>query len=170
VREVSCKSSHSPTISTSCKCRGKPYPLAAPVFGPRFSSCHTACHHHKPFLHFGLKTWCAREDLNLQSFRNQILSLARLPFRHARVGEKMAWNKAKLKKEAPANSQRLNYFFEAAPFFLPFSGLVGVLASVVFLRVSNSLRSSRLDFCNSRTSWRKFLKSSTGLRPARRSV
>src|SRR6267378_8319265 len=29
--------------------------------------------------------WCAREDLNLQSFRNQILSLARLPFRHARV-------------------------------------------------------------------------------------
>lgn len=28
--------------------------------------------------------WCAREDLNLQSFRNQILSLARLPFRHAR--------------------------------------------------------------------------------------
>ncbi len=23
--------------------------------------------------------WCAREDLNLQSFRNQILSLARLP-------------------------------------------------------------------------------------------
>ena len=30
------------------------------------------------------KRWCAREDLNLQSFRNQILSLARLPFRHAR--------------------------------------------------------------------------------------
>ena len=30
------------------------------------------------------KKWCAREDLNLQSFRNQILSLARLPFRHAR--------------------------------------------------------------------------------------
>jgi hypothetical protein len=29
--------------------------------------------------------WCAREDLNLQSFRNQILSLARLPFRHART-------------------------------------------------------------------------------------
>ena len=29
--------------------------------------------------------WCAREDLNLQSFRNQILSLARLPFRHARI-------------------------------------------------------------------------------------
>ncbi len=28
--------------------------------------------------------WCAREDLNLHSFRNQILSLARLPFRHAR--------------------------------------------------------------------------------------
>src|SRR6266446_5772647 len=34
----------------------------------------------------GIKTWwCAREDLNLQSFRNQILSLARLPFRHARA-------------------------------------------------------------------------------------
>ena len=31
------------------------------------------------------KGWCAREDLNLQSFRNQILSLARLPFRHARA-------------------------------------------------------------------------------------
>ena len=29
--------------------------------------------------------WCAREDLNLQPFRDQILSLARLPFRHARV-------------------------------------------------------------------------------------
>src|SRR6266436_1180905 len=115
-------------------------------------------------------TWCAREDLNLQSFRNQILSLARLPFRHARVGEKMAWNNAKLKEEAPANSQRLNYFFEAAPFFLPFSKLVAVLASVVFLRVSNSLRSSRLDFCSSRTSCRKFLKSSTSLRPARRSA
>src|SRR5579862_3505082 len=28
--------------------------------------------------------WCAREDLNLQPFRDQILSLARLPFRHAR--------------------------------------------------------------------------------------
>jgi hypothetical protein len=33
------------------------------------------------------QVWCAREDLNLQSFRNQILSLARLPFRHARVGK-----------------------------------------------------------------------------------
>ena len=32
----------------------------------------------------GEDLWCAREDLNLQSFRNQILSLARLPFRHAR--------------------------------------------------------------------------------------
>ncbi len=29
--------------------------------------------------------WCAREDLNLQPFRDQILSLARLPFRHARI-------------------------------------------------------------------------------------
>ena len=36
-------------------------------------------------LTFGEKGWCAREDLNLQSFRNQILSLARLPFRHARA-------------------------------------------------------------------------------------
>ena len=29
--------------------------------------------------------WCAREDLNLQPLRDQILSLARLPFRHARI-------------------------------------------------------------------------------------
>src|SRR6266849_9100499 len=36
------------------------------------------------------KNWCAREDLNLQSFRNQILSLARLPFRHARVAPEHA--------------------------------------------------------------------------------
>ena len=35
-----------------------------------------------------LVEWCAREDLNLQSFRNQILSLARLPFRHAREPDK----------------------------------------------------------------------------------
>ena len=34
--------------------------------------------------------WCAREDLNLQSFRNQILSLARLPFRHARNRHQIA--------------------------------------------------------------------------------
>ena len=34
--------------------------------------------------------WCAREDLNLQSFRNQILSLARLPFRHARNRHQVA--------------------------------------------------------------------------------
>ena len=33
---------------------------------------------------------CAREDLNLQSFRNQILSLARLPFRHARNRHQVA--------------------------------------------------------------------------------
>ena len=31
--------------------------------------------------------WCAREDLNLQSLRNQILSLACLPFHHARSVE-----------------------------------------------------------------------------------
>ena len=31
-----------------------------------------------------LVEWCAREDLNLQSLRNQILSLACLPFHHAR--------------------------------------------------------------------------------------
>ena len=43
---------------------------------------------------------CAREDLNLQSFRNQILSLARLPFRHARVGpENMPVAARKLKGE-----------------------------------------------------------------------
>ncbi|GEM_PF-822077 len=30
------------------------------------------------------QVWCAREDLNLQSLRNQILSLACLPFHHAR--------------------------------------------------------------------------------------
>ena len=33
---------------------------------------------------------CAREDLSLQSFRNQILSLARLPFRHARNRHQIA--------------------------------------------------------------------------------
>ena len=32
-----------------------------------------------------VKSWCAREDLNLQSLRNQILSLACLPFHHARI-------------------------------------------------------------------------------------
>ena len=31
-----------------------------------------------------IRDWCAREDLNLQPLRDQILSLARLPFRHAR--------------------------------------------------------------------------------------
>jgi hypothetical protein len=31
-------------------------------------------------------SWCAREDSNLHPFRDQILSLARLPFRHARTG------------------------------------------------------------------------------------
>jgi hypothetical protein len=35
-------------------------------------------------------SWCAREDLNLQPLRDQILSLARLPFRHARVRAKHA--------------------------------------------------------------------------------
>ena len=29
--------------------------------------------------------WCAREDLNLQALRHQILSLACLPFHHARL-------------------------------------------------------------------------------------
>jgi hypothetical protein len=29
--------------------------------------------------------WCAREDSNLHPLRDQILSLARLPFRHARA-------------------------------------------------------------------------------------
>ena len=31
-----------------------------------------------------LVAWCAREDLNLHAFRHQILSLACLPFHHAR--------------------------------------------------------------------------------------
>ena len=35
------------------------------------------------------QNWCAREDLNLQPFRDQILSLARLPFRHARNRNKL---------------------------------------------------------------------------------
>ena len=30
------------------------------------------------------RRWCARGDLNSHPFRDQILSLARLPFRHAR--------------------------------------------------------------------------------------
>ena len=30
--------------------------------------------------------WCGRRDLNSYAFRHQILSLARLPFRHARTG------------------------------------------------------------------------------------
>ena len=30
------------------------------------------------------KVWCAREDLNLHPLRDQILSLACLPFHHAR--------------------------------------------------------------------------------------
>ncbi len=34
--------------------------------------------------------WCAREDSNLHPFRDQILSLERLPFRHARVHERPA--------------------------------------------------------------------------------
>jgi hypothetical protein len=33
--------------------------------------------------------WCAREDLNLHPLRDQILSLARLPFRHSRSRKKM---------------------------------------------------------------------------------
>jgi hypothetical protein len=34
--------------------------------------------------------WCAREDSNLHPLRDQILSLARLPFRHARFGRSTA--------------------------------------------------------------------------------
>jgi hypothetical protein len=38
-----------------------------------------------PLIHFHEeKIWCAREDLNLHPLRDQILSLARLPFRHSR--------------------------------------------------------------------------------------
>src|ERR1017187_9225413 len=36
------------------------------------------------------ESWCAREDLNLQPLRDQILSLARLPFRHARNRHQLA--------------------------------------------------------------------------------
>ena len=36
------------------------------------------------------ESWCAREDLNLQPLRDQILSLARLPFRHARNRRQLA--------------------------------------------------------------------------------
>src|SRR6266403_4318376 len=46
-----------------------------------------------------MRTWCAREDLNLQSFRNQILSLARLPFRHARVVPEHACSGGKIQAD-----------------------------------------------------------------------
>ncbi len=36
---------------------------------------------------FPATNWCAREDLNLHPLRDQILSLERLPFRHARSNE-----------------------------------------------------------------------------------
>ena len=44
--------------------------------------------------------WCAREDLNLHPFRDQILSLARLPFRHSRVGHKDAMKPSSRLKKA----------------------------------------------------------------------
>src|ERR1051325_10190014 len=54
--------------------------------------------------------WCAREDLNLQSFRNQILSLARLPFRHVRNVAKDACNRI----EAQAGRLSLPSFAESS--------------------------------------------------------
>ncbi len=48
------------------------------------------------FLHL---LWCAREDLNLQPLRDQILSLARLPFRHARFSKNMPVSTVNLKQE-----------------------------------------------------------------------
>ena len=35
--------------------------------------------------------WCGRRDLNSYAVRHQILSLARLPFRHARVRRIQGW-------------------------------------------------------------------------------
>ena len=65
------------------------FALAEPyaVIPSLLASCHVPTSNTSPSL--GDETgesiiWCAREDLNLQSFRNQILSLACLPFHHAR--------------------------------------------------------------------------------------
>src|ERR1043166_366271 len=54
--------------------------------------------------------WCAREDLNLQSFRNQILSLARLPFRPVRNAAKDARDRT----EPQAGSLALLIFAESS--------------------------------------------------------
>ena len=46
--------------------------------------------------------WCAREDLNLHPLRDQILSLARLPFRHSRdAGRQDDIHSNKLKEVFP---------------------------------------------------------------------
>ena len=68
--------------------------------------------------------WCAREDLNLQSFRNQILSLARLPFRHARVVPEDGL--ASLKPQARTN---LQVTFKGQPRFLNFQNSRDVFPS-----------------------------------------
>ena len=53
--------------------------MAGQVFGNRVPSIRLRS------KHWSIVKWCAREDLNLQSLRNQILSLACLPFHHARI-------------------------------------------------------------------------------------
>ena len=47
----------------------------------------------------GLLSWCAREDLNLHLLRDQILSLACLPFHHSRSAAKMLLSSINLKLE-----------------------------------------------------------------------
>ena len=42
--------------------------------------------------------WCAREDLNLHALRHQILSLACLPFHHARIIDLQGLTKSKTDK------------------------------------------------------------------------
>ncbi len=67
------------------------------------------------------KKWCAREDLNLQPLRDQILSLARLPFRHARSDTKLRPARRNLKPgfsgchQANASLQPLRSWFKFCP-------------------------------------------------------
>ena len=64
------------------------------------------------------KSWCAREDLNLHSFRNRILSPARLPFRHARMSSRssmLAISPASVTAETAAMPQRRAVLAPAAP-------------------------------------------------------
>ena len=64
------------------------------------------------------ESWCAREDLNLHSFRNRILSPARLPFRHARMSSRssmLAISPASVTAETAAVTQRRAVLAPAAP-------------------------------------------------------